>query len=200
MPRPPWTWEYEDDLLPHITARRVHPSCVCFLDLEVRSTTFFPNACAIHSTEEAHIYFSLPGAIGMYALSLGVQRVNEILPEPVYALLSGLNASTVGIIALAAVQLAEKAIKDKLTRIQVILGACAGLCYNSLWYFPALMVIGGLATVIWDGWMAQQIGKMKAKWRKRRENPQAEAEESVQGGDSIPLEERSEGAQSGVQR
>ena len=84
----------------------------------------------------------------MYALSLGVQRIDEILPAQVYALLSGLNASTVGIIALAAVQLAEKAIKDKLTRILVILGACAGFCYNALWYFPLLMLLGGLATVI----------------------------------------------------
>lgn len=40
----------------------------------------------------------------MYGLSLGVQRINEILPGPVYALLSGLNASTVGIVAVAAVQ------------------------------------------------------------------------------------------------
>lgn len=47
---------------------------------------------------------SLPGAIGMYALSLGVQHINDRLPNAVYALLSGLNASTVGIVALAAVQ------------------------------------------------------------------------------------------------
>lgn len=47
---------------------------------------------------------SLPGAIGMYGLSLGVQRIDEVLPDIVYALLSGLNASTVGIITLAAVQ------------------------------------------------------------------------------------------------
>ncbi|KGO37968.1 Chromate transporter [Penicillium expansum] len=85
--------------------------------------------------------WSLPGAIGMYALSLGVQNMNETLPKPVYSLLSGLNASTVGIVALAAVQLAEKAIRDKLSRILVIFGACAGLCYNALWYFPVLMII-----------------------------------------------------------
>lgn len=47
---------------------------------------------------------SLPGAIGMYGLSLGVQQIGDTLPDIVYALLSGLNASTVGIIALAAVQ------------------------------------------------------------------------------------------------
>jgi chromate transport protein ChrA len=104
------------------------------------------------------LLWSLPGAIGMYGLSLGVQRISEILPEPVYALLSGLNASTVSIIALAAVQLAEKAIRDRLTRIQVITGACAGLCYDSLWYFPLLMVLGGIASVIWDGWMAHRFG------------------------------------------
>lgn len=50
---------------------------------------------------------SLPGAIGMYALSLGVQRINDVLPAIAYAFLSGLNASTVGIVALAAVQVRE---------------------------------------------------------------------------------------------
>jgi len=40
----------------------------------------------------------------MFALALGVGRIGETLPDPVYALLSGLNASTVGIIAVAAVQ------------------------------------------------------------------------------------------------
>lgn len=52
----------------------------------------------------AFVLWSLPGAIGMYGLSLGVQKMPEKLPPPAYALLSGLNASTVGIIALAAVQ------------------------------------------------------------------------------------------------
>lgn len=52
----------------------------------------------------AFLIWSLPGAIGMYALSLGVQNMPEVLPAIVYALLSGMNASTVGIIALAAVQ------------------------------------------------------------------------------------------------
>lgn len=52
----------------------------------------------------AFTVWSLPGAVGMYALSLGVQKMPEKLPPIVYALLSGMNASTVGIIALAAVQ------------------------------------------------------------------------------------------------
>ena len=47
---------------------------------------------------------SLPGAIGMFGLALGVQHVSEALPDAVYALLSGLNAATVGLVALAAVQ------------------------------------------------------------------------------------------------
>ncbi len=67
-----------------------------------------------------------------------------------YALLSGLNAATVGIIALAAVQLSQKAITDKLTRILVFLGATAGMLYNALWYFPLLMFLGGTAATIWD--------------------------------------------------
>jgi len=68
----------------------------------------------------------------------------------VYALLSGLNAATVGIIALAAVQLSQKAITDKLTRILVFLGATAGMLYNALWYFPLLMFAGGTAAIVWD--------------------------------------------------
>jgi chromate transport protein ChrA len=50
------------------------------------------------------LLWSLPGAIGMYGLSLGVQQMPDRLPPAVYAMLSGLNASTVGIVALAAVQ------------------------------------------------------------------------------------------------
>jgi hypothetical protein len=112
----------------------------------------------------------------MYALSLGVQRIDETLPAPVYALLSGLNASTVGIIALAAVQLAEKAIRDKISRILVIFGACAGLCYSALWYFPVLMVVGGVATALWDGLVYQQILRAKSAWKNRNRQPEPEGD------------------------
>jgi chromate transport protein ChrA len=59
--------------------------------------------CAIF----AFILWCLPGAIGMFLLSVGVGKIGETLPGPVYGLLSGLNASTVGIIALAAVQVSR---------------------------------------------------------------------------------------------
>ncbi|KAL4972873.1 chromate transporter-domain-containing protein [Aspergillus desertorum] len=122
------------------------------------------------------LLWCLPGAIGMYALSAGVQRIEETLPAPVYALLSGLNASTVGIITLAAVQLAEKAIRDKISRILVIFGACAGLCYSALWYFPVIMVAGGVATALWDGWAYQRILKARSAWRNRNRQPEPEAD------------------------
>ena len=125
----------------------------------------------------------------MYGLSLGVQRMNEILRSPVYALLSGLNASTVGIIALAAVQLAEKAIKDKITRILVIFGACAGVCYNALWYFPVLMIIGGLATFLWDGHLKPQIVKYKAR-RRHQSSPDGSTEDTADD-NAVPLEDTS---------
>ncbi|KAJ5859698.1 hypothetical protein N7534_004975 [Penicillium rubens] len=142
------------------------------------------------------LIWALPGAIGMYALSLGVQSMSETLPEPAYALLSGLNASTVGIVALAAVQLAEKAIRDKISRILVIFGACAGLCYNALWYFPVLMVIGGFATTIWDGWMYQQFLRAKLAWKNRHHRPQ-QADEA--NGDSIAMDDTAL-EENGVQR
>jgi chromate transport protein ChrA len=96
------------------------------------------------------IHVSLPGAIGMYGFAVGVSHIGQSLPRQAYALLSGLNAAVVGIIALAAVQLAQKAITDKMTRILVFLGACAGLLYNALWYFPLLMFLAGCASVTYD--------------------------------------------------
>ncbi|KAJ4362693.1 hypothetical protein N0V85_009350 [Neurospora sp. IMI 360204] len=104
------------------------------------------------------LIWSLPGAIGMYGLAVGVSKIDETLPRPVYALLSGLNAGTVGVIALAAVELSEKTITDRLTRILVFLGATAGMLYNALWYFPVLMLASGIATLVHDlRWMHQPV-------------------------------------------
>jgi hypothetical protein len=107
----------------------------------------------------------------MYALSVGIGNLSRTLPEPVYALLSGLNAATVGIVAVSAVQLAEKAIRDKISRILIIFGACAGLCYNTLWYFPILMLSGGLVIAVWDGWLYAQVQRAKSAWRNRHSRP-----------------------------
>jgi chromate transport protein ChrA len=86
----------------------------------------------------------------MYALSIAVSHIGDTVPEQAYALLSGLNAATVGIVLLAAVQLSQKSITDKLTRILVFLGASAGLLYNALWYFPLLMLLAGCVTIVYD--------------------------------------------------
>ncbi|KAI1384068.1 chromate transporter-domain-containing protein [Hypoxylon trugodes] len=94
--------------------------------------------------------WSLPGALGMLGLSIGASNIGDSLPRPVYALLSGLNAATVGIIALAAVELSNKAITDKLMRFLVFLVAAAGLLYNALWYFPVLMFGAGCAAIVYD--------------------------------------------------
>lgn len=119
----------------------------------------------------------------MYALSVGVGNLSRTLPEPVYALLSGLNAATVGIVAVSAVQLAEKAIRDKISRILIIFGACAGLCYNTLWYFPVLMLGGGLVVAAWDGWLYSQVQRAKTAWRNRHNRP-TDSEEA----NTIPVE------------
>ncbi|EJT98023.1 chromate ion transporter [Dacryopinax primogenitus] len=121
------------------------------------------------------ILWSLPGAVAMYAFSLGVQRLAGILPLPVYGLLSGLNAATVGIISLAGTQLANKAITSQWTRALVIFGACAGMCYNTLWYFPMLLVIGGVATTAWNGGLAAFVTKAKNALNGTRRRPAASA-------------------------
>jgi len=93
---------------------------------------------------------SLPSAVGAYALGIGVSKIGDTLPGPVYALISSLNGASVGIVALAAVQLSNKAISNRITIILVFLGGTSGMLYNALWYYPVLMVSGGCATVIWD--------------------------------------------------
>lgn len=124
----------------------------------------------------------------MYALAAGVQRIDEKLPLPVYALLSGSNAATVGLIALAAVQLAEKTIKDRISRLLIIASACAGMCYSALWYYPVLIVIGGLVTMIWDGGLSRLI--LRAKLRLKRRNRESHGQ--VMDTESIPLENRAQ--------
>ncbi|RVD89088.1 uncharacterized protein DFL_000110 [Arthrobotrys flagrans] len=120
----------------------------------------------------AFCIWCLPGAVGMYTLSLGVSKIGETMPSPVYALLSGLNAATVGIIALAAVQLSEKAITDQMSRILVFLGGAVGMLYSALWFFPVLMFAGGVGTVVWDyRWLHNFIKKFK---KQRVENQESQ--------------------------
>jgi chromate transport protein ChrA len=129
------------------------------------------------------LLWMLPGALAMYGLSLGVNRIDETLPDIVYALLSGLNGATVGIVALAAVELASKSITDKVTRICVFVGGAAGLLYTALWYFPVLMVAGGLATVAVDfGWVKWVTSKFQRKKAVEREQGVALEEMDVGGG------------------
>ncbi|KAL9594576.1 MAG: hypothetical protein Q9219_006960 [cf. Caloplaca sp. 3 TL-2023] len=128
---------------------------------------------------------SLPGAIGMFAFSLGVLHIGDKLPGVVYALLSGFNAATVGIVALAAMQLSQKVITDKLTRALVFLGGTAGILYTALWYFPVLMAVAGIVTMIWDLRVVQKLA-VASGWRGSR-NPR-----------TIELEEAQAGSQTGA--
>ena len=113
----------------------------------------------------------------MYGLSIGVSSIGSTLPRAVYALLSGLNAATVGIIALAAVELSNKAITDKITRTLVFLSGAAGLLYNALWYFPVLIFACGVAAVIHDyHWLHKPIKAMVALIRRRKDTAPVEEE------------------------
>ena len=112
----------------------------------------------------------------MFCFSLGVSRIGDDLPGAVYALLSGFNAATVGIIALAAVQLSQKVITDKLTRILVFLGGAAGMLYTALWYFP-MMAAAGIATMTWDLKIIQKLSRL-LDLRERQAIRATELEES----------------------
>jgi chromate transport protein ChrA len=147
------------------------------------------------------LIWSLPGALGMYGLSIGVASINETLPRPVYALLSGLNAATVGVIALAAVELSNKAITDKLTRVVVFVSGAAGMLYNALWYFPVLMVVSGFATLIYDYRWLQRPLRALIKSTQRLTMPWSSHIRSVQDPRSVNVaSHRSDNSESPTSR
>jgi chromate transport protein ChrA len=104
----------------------------------------------------------------MFGLAQGVSKIESILPDPVYALLSGLNAATVGLIALAGLQLSTRTITDGLSRTVLIGAACAGLLYTALWYFPVLMITGALLAIVWDLWMKEGAARLRKHFNDNR--------------------------------
>lgn len=98
----------------------------------------------------AFLLWSLPGAIGMLALGFGVRKIPATLPAVVLAMLSGLNAAAVGLIALAAYKLSSTTATDKVTLAVLFVSGATAVCYESKWLFPVLVVAGGLTTLIWD--------------------------------------------------
>jgi len=68
----------------------------------------------------------------MLGIALGIRNIKSQLPDLVYALLSGLNAATVGLIALAAVQLSERAITNQMTRFIICATGCVGILYTGV--------------------------------------------------------------------
>jgi hypothetical protein len=53
-----------------------------------------------------------------------------------------------------------------------------------------LILIGGIATVIWDVWLQQSVGKMRASWRLKRRHARDQRGdvEGVRSSQSIQLE------------
>lgn len=49
-----------------------------------------------------------------------------------------------------------------------MLGACAGMCYNALWYFPVLIVLGGIVTASWDVQLRQRVLRLRRRMQLRR--------------------------------
>jgi chromate transport protein ChrA len=69
----------------------------------------------------------------MAVLGVGVSSIPSSIPNIVLALLTGLNAATVGLIALAAFNLSKSTITDKITRLILFGSAAFGICYHAPW-------------------------------------------------------------------
>ncbi|GAA5927554.1 uncharacterized protein JCM15063_005931 [Sporobolomyces koalae] len=96
------------------------------------------------------VLLTAPGAILVTAAAFGVQRIPATLPNIVFSLFTGLNAATVGLVALAAYQLSNKVVTDQATRVLLLLSGAVASCYESQWLYPVLMVFGGLTTLLVD--------------------------------------------------
>lgn len=131
----------------------------------------------------------------MAGLAAGVRKFPEQLPPIVLALLTGLNAAAVGLIALAAFQLSRTAITDKLTRLLVLGSASFGICYHAPWVgvlagrhqsnnlaklavisvqmYPVLVATGGILTLLWDykTRMLDLVRNITDKRGRRRSSP-----------------------------
>lgn len=129
--------------------------------------------------------WSLPGAIGMAGLAVGVSRIPNTLPPLVLALLTGLNAAAVGLIALAAVQLANAAISDRVTLVLLWLSASLGVCYHAPWMYPTLIAAGGLATLVYD-FRRQWIRRLKKLGRSGRADDASDRVEMTSTGGQDP--------------
>ncbi|ORY78580.1 chromate transporter-domain-containing protein [Protomyces lactucae-debilis] len=130
----------------------------------------------------AFFLWSLPAAMAMLGLALGIRQINDILPEWVYHLLSGLNAAVVGLIAQAGYALAKKAATDTTTVIVLSLSAAIATLYSSQWLYPVLVVSGGLVSFIsdnakaWSEPMRMRFGKTRQQAGLQVEQPEIELE------------------------
>jgi hypothetical protein len=69
----------------------------------------------------------------MAALGAGVRNIPAALPAIVLALLTGLNASAVGLIALAGFKLSKSTVTDRISRLVLFMSAAFGICYQAPW-------------------------------------------------------------------
>lgn len=67
-------------------------------------------------------------------------------------------------------------------------GASAGLCYSALWYFPVLIVLGGVTAALWDLRISRWIRKVKASWRRNIRERQLESAGEVHSEISVTHE------------
>jgi chromate transport protein ChrA len=116
----------------------------------------------------AFTLWALPGALMMTGVAVAISHIPASLPPPVLALLTGLNAAAVGLIALAALQLASNAATDRVTLLLLWVSASFGICYHAPWMYPTLICASGVATFAWDFrrvWIIAPMRKLRDRSR-----------------------------------
>jgi hypothetical protein len=91
---------------------------------------------------------SLPGTLMMIGFAYSINYLGETLPEYLIYIINGLTSSAVGLVALSGYKLATKVLFDQTTIMIGTTTAVISINYSSAWLFPALMIFGGLTTII----------------------------------------------------
>jgi hypothetical protein len=116
----------------------------------------------------------------MFAIGMGMRHVQGTLPDPVYALLSGLNSAITGVIAFAGLQLAQRAVTCPMDIFLIATSAAVACLYEgspdnvsrltvALWYYPVIMVISGTVMMFYKrGYVDGGFQRLKERFLKKR--------------------------------
>jgi chromate transport protein ChrA len=93
------------------------------------------------------LLWTLPGTFVMIGFAYGLNSIGEDLPRWLLYVVNGLTSAAVGLVALAANKIVSKVLSDKFSIALSAISAALAINFEAIWFYPVLMVFGGLASL-----------------------------------------------------